>query len=122
LKLDQIPRYSLTFGPSPIEPLLNLSAYLGGKVEIWAKREDCNSGLAFGGNKTRKLEYLIPDALSTGCDTLVSIGGIQSNHTREVAAVAAKVGMKCHLIQGSWVPSLHTARLLAVSTPSSSPR
>jgi len=76
---------------------------LGGKVEIWAKREDCNSGLAFGGNKTRKLEYLIPDALAQRCDTLVSIGGIQSNHTREVAAVAAKVGLKCHLVQGSWV-------------------
>jgi 1-aminocyclopropane-1-carboxylate deaminase len=103
LNLDQFPRHNLLFGPSPIEALPNLSRHLGGKVGIWAKREDCNSGLAFGGNKTRKLEYLIPDAFAQGCDTLVSIGGIQSNHTREVAAVAAKVGLKCHLVQGSWV-------------------
>ena len=59
---------------------------------IWAKREDCNSGLAYGGNKTRKLEYLVPDALAQGADTLVSIGGYQSNHTRQVAAVAARSG------------------------------
>ena len=70
---------------------------------MWAKREDCNSGIAFGGNKTRKLEYLVAEALSQGCDTLVSIGGVQSNHTRQVAAVAAHVGMKCVLIQESWV-------------------
>ena len=57
---------------------------------IWAKREDCNSGIAFGGNKTRKLEYLVADALAQGCDTLVSIGGVQSNHTRQVAAAAAR--------------------------------
>lgn len=60
---------------------------------MWAKREDCNSGIAYGGNKTRKLEYLVPDALGTGCDTLVSIGGVQSNHTRQVAGVAARVGL-----------------------------
>jgi 1-aminocyclopropane-1-carboxylate deaminase len=72
-------------------------------VAIYAKREDCNSGLAFGGNKIRKLEYLIPDALARGCDTLVTIGGIQSNHTRQVAAVAAKLGMKCRLVQENWV-------------------
>ena len=103
VKLDHFARHSLTFGPTPIEPLRRLSAHLGGKVEIWAKREDCNSGLAFGGNKLRKLEYLVPDALAKGCDTLVSIGGVQSNHTRLVAAVAARIGMKCRLIQGSWV-------------------
>jgi 1-aminocyclopropane-1-carboxylate deaminase len=72
-------------------------------VEIWAKRDDCNSGLAFGGNKIRKLEYLVPDALAQGCDTLVTIGGVQSNHTRQVAAVAARLGLKCHLVQESWV-------------------
>ena len=76
---------------------------LGGKVELYAKREDCNSGLAFGGNKTRKLEYLIPEALAGGYDTLVSIGGIQSNQTRQVAAVAAHLGMKCVLVQENWV-------------------
>ena len=79
-------------------------AHLGGEVEIFAKREDCNSGLAFGGNKLRKLEYIVPDAIATNADTLVSIGGVQSNHTRMVAAVAAKIGMKCRLVQESWVP------------------
>jgi 1-aminocyclopropane-1-carboxylate deaminase len=103
MHLDRFPRHPLTFGPSPIEPLQRLSAHLGGKVEIWAKRDDCNSGLAFGGNKIRKLEYLVPDALAQGCDTLVTIGGVQSNHTRQVAAVAAKLGLKCHLVQESWV-------------------
>jgi 1-aminocyclopropane-1-carboxylate deaminase len=73
-------------------------------VQIYAKREDCNSGLAFGGNKLRKLEYIVPDAIASNADTLVSIGGVQSNHTRMVAAVAAKIGMKCVLIQESWVP------------------
>ena len=103
MHLDRFPRHQLTFGPSPIEPLKRLSAHLGGKVEIWAKRDDCNSGLAFGGNKIRKLEYLVPDALAQGCDTLVTIGGVQSNHTRQVAAVAAKLGLKCRLVQESWV-------------------
>jgi 1-aminocyclopropane-1-carboxylate deaminase len=102
--LSKFPRYTLTFGPTPIEPLPRLTAHLGGDVEIFAKREDCNSGLAFGGNKLRKLEYIIPDAIASNADTLVSIGGVQSNHTRMVAAVAAKIGMKCRLIQESWVP------------------
>jgi 1-aminocyclopropane-1-carboxylate deaminase len=103
MNLEKFKRYPLTFGPSPIMPLKRLSEHLGGKVELYAKREDCNSGLAFGGNKTRKLEYLIPEALEQGCDTLVSIGGIQSNQTRQVAAVAAHLGMKCVLVQENWV-------------------
>ncbi|MEQ8860731.1 MAG: 1-aminocyclopropane-1-carboxylate deaminase [Pseudomonadales bacterium] len=102
--LDGFERYPLTFGPTPIEPLPRLSAELGGRVEIFAKREDCNSGLAFGGNKLRKLEYIVPDALRSGADTLVTVGGVQSNHTRQVAAVAARLGMKCRLVQESWVP------------------
>jgi 1-aminocyclopropane-1-carboxylate deaminase len=102
--LEKFERYPLTFGPTHIEKLERLSAHLGGKVEIYAKREDCNSGLAFGGNKLRKLEYIIPDAIASNADTLVSIGGVQSNHTRMVAAVAAKLGMKCRLVQESWVP------------------
>ncbi len=102
--LEKFARYPLTFGPTPIERLSRLSAHLGGKVELYAKREDCNSGLAFGGDKVRKLEYIVPDALRSGADTLVSIGGVQSNHTRQVAAVAAKIGMKCRLVQESWVP------------------
>lgn len=102
--LENFPRYKLTFGPTPIEKLARLSTHLGGAVEIYAKREDCNSGLAFGGNKLRKLEYIIPDAIASNADTLVSIGGVQSNHTRMVAAVAARLGMKCVLVQESWVP------------------
>ncbi|EJM76776.1 1-aminocyclopropane-1-carboxylate deaminase [Pseudomonas sp. GM55] len=102
--LEKFERYPLMFGPTPIEKLNRLSAYLGGNVELYAKREDCNSGLAFGGNKIRKLEYIIPDAIASQADTLVSIGGVQSNHTRQVAAVAAKLGMKCRLVQESWVP------------------
>lgn len=102
--LDKFERYPLTFGPTPIEKLERLSAHLGGAVELYAKREDCNSGLAFGGNKIRKLEYIVPDAIAAGADTLVTVGGVQSNHTRQVAAVAAKLGMKCRLVQESWVP------------------
>ncbi|HEY7747665.1 MAG TPA: 1-aminocyclopropane-1-carboxylate deaminase [Aestuariivirgaceae bacterium] len=102
--LEKFARYPLTFGPTPIERLSRLSNHLGGKVEIYAKREDCNSGLAFGGNKIRKLEYIVPDAIASNADTLVTIGGVQSNHTRQVAAVAAKIGMKCRLVQESWVP------------------
>jgi len=101
---QKFPRHKLMFGPTPVEKLERLSAHLGGGVEIWAKREDCNSGLAFGGNKIRKLEYLVPEAIARNCDTLVTIGGVQSNHTRQVAAVAAKLGMKCRLVQESWVP------------------
>jgi 1-aminocyclopropane-1-carboxylate deaminase len=102
--LEKFQRYPLTFGPTHIEKLDRLSKRIGGKVEIYAKREDCNSGLAFGGNKLRKLEYIIPDAIASNADTLVSIGGVQSNHTRMVAAVAAKIGMKCRLVQESWAP------------------
>ncbi|MGI4894032.1 MAG: 1-aminocyclopropane-1-carboxylate deaminase [Janthinobacterium lividum] len=102
MALADFPRHPLTFGPSPVHPLDRLSAHLGG-VRIWAKREDVNSGFAYGGNKTRKLEYLIPDALAQGADTLVSIGGYQSNHTRQVAAVAAHLGLKAVLVQENWV-------------------
>jgi len=70
--MKQFPRHPLTFGPSPVHPLDRLSDHLGG-ARIWAKREDVNSGLAFGGNKTRKLEYIVPDVLASGADTLVSL-------------------------------------------------
>ena len=102
--LDKFERYPLTFGTTPIEHLPRLSEVLGNKVDIYAKRDDCNSGLAMGGNKLRKLEYIVPDAIASGADTLVSIGGVQSNHTRMVAATAAKIGMKCRLVQEAWVP------------------
>src|SRR5687767_1709239 len=102
MSLESFERYPLLFGPSPVHPLDRLSKHLG-TARIWAKREDCNSGLAYGGNKTRKLEYLVAEALATGCDTLVSIGGVQSNHTRQVAGAAARAGLKCVLVQESWV-------------------
>jgi 1-aminocyclopropane-1-carboxylate deaminase len=102
VKLDSFTRHPLLFGPSPVHRLERLSSHLGG-ASLWAKRDDCNSGLAYGGNKTRKLEYLVADALAKDCDTLVSIGGVQSNHTRQVAAVAARLGLTAVLVQESWV-------------------
>ncbi|KAJ5086155.1 hypothetical protein N7532_010926 [Penicillium argentinense] len=103
-----IPRTSLLLGPSPIHQLPRISADLASSsshppVTIWAKRDDLNSAYAYGGNKTRKLEYLLADAVAQGCDTLVSIGGVQSNHTRQVAAVAARTGLKAKLVQEHWV-------------------
>ena len=102
MSLDDFPRYPLTFGPSPIHPLKRLTAHLGG-AQLWMKREDVSSGLAYGGNKVRKLEYIVPDVLASGADTLVSIGGVQSNHTRQVPAVAAHLGLKAVLVQEAWV-------------------
>lgn len=104
MNLKKFERYPLTFGKTPIDYLPRLSKEINGNLEIYAKRDDCNSGLAFGGNKLRKLEYIVPDAIASGADTLVSIGGVQSNHTRMVAATAAKIGMKCRLVQEKWVP------------------
>ena len=103
MSLDDFRREPLLFGPSPVHQLPRLSEALGGAVEVWAKREDCNSGIAFGGNKVRKLEYLAAEALDTGCDTLVSIGGIQSNHTRQVTGVACHLGLKAVTVQEGWV-------------------
>jgi 1-aminocyclopropane-1-carboxylate deaminase len=103
IALENTPRINLRFGASPVHRLDRLTEHLGGKVELWAKREDVNSGIAFGGNKTRKLEYLAAEAINQGCDTLVSIGGVQSNHTRQVAAVAAKLGLRAVLVQEHWV-------------------
>jgi 1-aminocyclopropane-1-carboxylate deaminase len=97
---ERFARAPLAFFPSPVHRLERLSRELG--VEVWAKRDDVSSGLAFGGNKVRKLEWLAADALAQGCDTLVSIGNIQSNHTRQVAAVAAVLGFKCRLVQEEW--------------------
>jgi 1-aminocyclopropane-1-carboxylate deaminase len=100
--LGRFERFPLLLGPSPLHRLERLTENLGG-ASLWAKRDDVSSGLAFGGNKTRKLEYLVADALARGCDTLVSIGGVQSNHTRQVAAAAARAGLECVLVQESWV-------------------
>ncbi|MEL7153039.1 MAG: D-cysteine desulfhydrase family protein [Pseudomonadota bacterium] len=86
--------------PTPLHPLRNFGALLGGPT-LWMKRDDL-TGLEGGGNKTRKLEFLVGDALRQGCDMLVSVGAIQSNHTRQVAASAAKAGMKCALLHCAW--------------------
>src|ERR1700759_1053419 len=103
MPLDDFERVPLLFGASPVHPLERLSKELGGNGGIWAEREDRNSGVAYGGNKGRKLESLAAEALGQGCDTLVSIGGVQSNHTRQVAGVAAKLGLGCVLVQEHWV-------------------
>jgi len=103
MSLDDFRRVQLMFGASPVHQMPRLSAALGGKVEIWAKREDCNSGIAFGGNKVRKLEYLAADAIAKGRDTLVSIGGVQSNHTRAVTGVARYLGLNVVTVQEHWV-------------------
>src|SRR4029450_10838247 len=94
--LENFDRVPLLFGPSPVHPLERLTEHLGAKVEIWAKREDVNAGLAYGGNKVRKRAYAAAEglgALGRGCAPLASIGGVQSNHTRQVAAVAARLGL-----------------------------
>jgi 1-aminocyclopropane-1-carboxylate deaminase len=101
--LSMFPRFELGVLPTPMHPLPRLSAHLGGP-QIWAKRDDL-TGPADGGNKIRKLEFLVGDALATGCDTLVSIGAIQSNHTRQVAVSAAMAGLECVLVQERWVAS-----------------
>jgi len=100
--LDPFPRVRLASLPTPLEPLPRLSAFLGGP-RILVKRDD-QTGLAMGGNKVRKLEYLAGDALALGCDTLVTIGGLQSNHVRQTAAAAARLGMQCEVVLPRIVP------------------
>lgn len=102
--LDKFDKYPLLFGASPIDKFDNLSKELGGKVTIYAKREDRNSGLAFAGNKLRKFEYIVPDILKGNYTHLVSIGGIQSNQTLMTVATACKIGLKAVTIQENWVP------------------
>jgi len=113
--LSQFDHHPLTFGPTPIERLSRLTEHLGGGVELFAKREDCNSGLAFGGNKLRELEYIVPDAIASNADALVSSGGVQSNYTCMVAAVAAKFSMKCHLIPELSDQNLSEPRMTCIS-------
>jgi D-cysteine desulfhydrase family pyridoxal phosphate-dependent enzyme len=100
--LDQLPRINLLHAPTPLEPLPRLSAALGGP-QLWAKRDDC-TGLALGGNKVRKLEYLLGEALAQGADTVITTGGFQSNHARQTAAAAARLGLRCLLILTDSVP------------------
>jgi L-cysteate sulfo-lyase len=96
MHLSRFPRLRFTHLPTPLEPLDNLSARLGGP-KIWIKRDDC-TGLATGGNKTRKLEFLMADALQKGADTIITQGATQSNHARQTAAIATKLGLACHIL------------------------
>ena len=122
MSLDDFERYPLLFGPSPVHPLDRLSDHLGG-ARIWAKREDCNSGLAFGGNKTRKLEFLVAEALAQGADTLITVGAVQSNHCRLTLGAAARdAGREISLYHGA-LPEASSAALAAqllgrLTTPS----
>lgn len=99
-RLDKMPRFPLAQLPTPLHPLKNFGALLGGP-ELWMKRDDL-TGLTGGGNKTRKLEFLVGDALRQGADMLVTVGAIQSNHTRQTAASAARAGLKCALLHCAW--------------------
>lgn len=101
-RLADMPRLALGHLPTPLQALHRISAHVGGP-RIWIKRDDC-TGLATGGNKTRKLEFLLGDALAQGCDTLISQGALQSNHARQVAAAGAAAGLKVHLVLSDAVP------------------
>lgn len=94
--LEGVPRHRLGHLPTPLEPMDRLSDHLGGP-RLWVKRDDC-TGLATGGNKTRKLEFLIADALERGADCVVTQGATQSNHARQTAAAAARAGLACHIL------------------------
>nr|WP_310523540.1 D-cysteine desulfhydrase [Polymorphobacter sp.] len=106
MNLARFPRRRYTQGFTPLEPLPRLSALLGGP-EIWIKRDDL-LGLAGGGNKTRKLEFLVADALAHGADTLITVGAPQSNHCRLTLAAAAREGLKCRLIIEERVPGTYS--------------
>lgn len=103
ISFDRFPRVSLCHAPTPIEPMPRLSAQLGGP-SLFIKRDDC-TGLAGGGNKTRKLEFLVGEALSQGADLLVTQGAVQSNHVRQTAAAACRHGLKCHALLERRVPN-----------------
>ena len=96
MHISRFPRLHFAHLPTPLEPLDRLSDYLGGP-KLWIKRDDC-TGLAGGGNKTRKLEFLIADALLESADCVITQGATQSNHTRQTAAIAARQGLGCHIL------------------------
>lgn len=96
MHLSRFPRIRLGHLPTPLEPMPRLSALLGGP-ELWIKRDDC-TGLSTGGNKTRKLEFLMAEAVAQGADIILTQGATQSNHARQTAAAAAKLGMECHIL------------------------
>lgn len=108
--LDKMHRVQVTFLPTPLVELKRLGSLLGGP-RIWIKRDDL-TGLALGGNKTRKLEFLLGDALSQNCDAVITGGAIQSNHCRQTSAAAAAVGLECHLALGGEQPQFPEGNLL----------
>jgi D-cysteine desulfhydrase len=108
MKLAALPRRRYSAHPTPIERLDRLSRHLGGP-EIWIKRDDL-TGLAGGGNKTRKLEFLVADALAQGADTLITVGAVQSNHCRLTLAAAAREGLRCRLVLEQRVPGSYDER------------
>ncbi len=101
--LDRAPRLRFAQLPTPLHPLPRLTAHLGGP-QLWIKRDDL-TGLPGGGNKTRKLEFVVADALREEADTLVTVGAVQSNHTRQTAAAAVRVGLRCVLLHNGWAPA-----------------
>lgn len=107
INFDAFPRTPLCHQPTPIEPMPRLTSVLGGP-ELFVKRDDC-TGLATGGNKTRKLEFLVGEALKAGADMLVTQGAVQSNHVRQTAAAAAKLGLACHVVLERRVPDRDAA-------------
>ncbi|WP_158773572.1 D-cysteine desulfhydrase [Cobetia sp. L2A1] len=96
MHLSRFPRVRLGHLSTPLEPMDNLSKLLGGP-RLWIKRDDC-TGLSTGGNKTRKLEFLMADALEQGADTIITQGATQSNHARQTAAASCKLGLECHIL------------------------
>jgi D-cysteine desulfhydrase len=110
MRIDSLPRFPLAHLPTPLEELKTLSRRLAGP-DILIKRDD-QTGLALGGNKTRKLEFLVGDALAKGADTLVTLGAAQSNHCRQTAAAAAKAGLRCELILNGKKPDVANGNLL----------
>ena len=119
MKLARFPRVRLTHAPTPLEPMPNLSKLLGGP-QLWIKRDDC-TGLATGGNKTRKLEYLMGEALAQKADVVITQGATQSNHARQTAAAAAKLGLACEILledrTGSTEVGLSTVGQRAARSP-----
>ncbi len=107
---NRMPRVPLAHLPTPLQPLERLSRALGGP-RLWLKRDDL-TGLALGGNKTRKLEYLLGDALQRGADTVITAGAAQSNHARQTAAAAARCGLRCVLALSPMAPETTTGNLL----------
>lgn len=108
--MNKLPRVALAYLPTPLQPMPRLSAHLGGP-QLWVKRDD-QTGLAFGGNKTRKLETFCAAAQAAGADTLITAGAIQSNHCRQTAAAAAHLGLKCILMLAGEPPKTPSANLL----------